>query len=55
MLKQPDDFETKAIRYAHRILLVLFLGTLIIVGCAESCNRIHDVRGSARNVPLDSN
>ena len=55
MLKQPDDFEIRAIRYTHRVLLVLFLGTLIILGCAECVMRVHDVGRGASNVAVDKN
>jgi hypothetical protein len=53
MLKQPDDFEIRVIRYAHRVLLLLFLGTLIVVGLRESAKRIHDIGGNAQYVPVD--
>jgi hypothetical protein len=43
MQKKLDEFEAKAIKYAHRLLLVLFLGTLVIMGCAESYNRIRTI------------
>jgi hypothetical protein len=38
--KNQSDFEMKALIYAHRVLLVLFLGTLIVIGAMEACNRV---------------
>ena len=42
-----DGFEAKVLIYAHRVLLVFFLGTLIVVGAIEAYRRVREA------VPFD--
>jgi hypothetical protein len=54
MQRELDEFEAKAIKYAHRLLLTLFLGTLVIMGCVESYNRIRTIVGENQPRALDN-
>ncbi len=52
MPKEPYGFEIKVIMYVHRVLLVLFLATLIVAGCSECFDRIQRLHRSTTFVPL---
>jgi hypothetical protein len=38
--KNQGSFEIRALIYTHRLLLLLFLGTLIVLGVVEAVRRI---------------